>query len=75
MGYNLAIEYMASYEKPWMLDAFRHLNKTVLAPRGHALTEWLFLEVRLDSSKSHPVFDCYTASTHPAAVAVSPAMS
>lgn len=48
MGYNLAIEYMASYEKPWMLAAFRHLNKSVLAPNGHALTEWLFLEVHAE---------------------------
>lgn len=45
MGYNLAIEYMADYEKTWMLAAFRDLNKRVLAPNGRALTEWLFLEV------------------------------
>jgi hypothetical protein len=45
MGYNLAIEYMADYEKTWMLAAFRDLNKRVLAPHGRALTEWLFLEV------------------------------
>ena len=47
LGYNLAIEYMASYEKPWMLDAFRQLNREVLAPSGCGLQEWLFLEVRL----------------------------
>ena len=47
MGYNLAIEYMADYEKTWMLAAFRELNKRVLAPNGRALTEWLFLEVIL----------------------------
>ncbi len=47
MGYNLAIEYMADYEKTWMLAAFRELNKRVLAPNGRALTEWLFLEVRM----------------------------
>lgn len=49
MGYNLAIEYMASYEKPWMLHAFRDLNKRVLAPVGLALKEWLFLEVHTPS--------------------------
>ena len=38
MGYNLAIEYMADYEKTWMLAAFRDLNKRVLAPNGRALT-------------------------------------
>jgi hypothetical protein len=46
MGYNLAIEYLADYEKTWMLDSFRHLNATVLEPQGRGLTEWLFLEVR-----------------------------
>ena len=46
MGYNLAIEYMADYEKTWMLDAFRALNERVLAPAGRPLNEWVFLEVR-----------------------------
>ena len=45
MGYNLAIEYMADYEKTWMLDAFRTLNERVLAPQGRPLKEWVFLEV------------------------------
>jgi hypothetical protein len=44
MGYNLAIEYLADYEKTWMLDSFRHLDRTVIAPQGRQLTEWLFLE-------------------------------
>ena len=47
MGYNLAIEYLADYEKTWMLDAFRALNARVLAPAGRPLTEWVFLEVSL----------------------------
>ena len=47
MGYNLAIEYLADYEKTWMLDSFRHLNKTVLAPLGRPLSRWTFLEVRI----------------------------
>ena len=45
MGYNLAIEYLADYEKTWMLDSFRALNEDVLKPSGRPLTEWLFLEV------------------------------
>lgn len=47
MGYNLAIEYLADYEKTWMLDSFRFLDSTVIAPQGRRLTEWLFLEVRI----------------------------
>jgi hypothetical protein len=46
LGYNLAIEYLADYEKTWMLDSFRALDARVLAPAGRPLREWLFLEVR-----------------------------
>ena len=46
MGYNLAIEYLADYEKTWMLDSFRHLDRAVIEPQGRHLTQWLFLEVR-----------------------------
>jgi hypothetical protein len=45
MGYNLAIEYLADYEKTWMLDSFRALNARVLIPQQRSLSEWLFLEV------------------------------
>lgn len=45
LGYNLAIEYLADYEKTWMLDSFRHLNATTLEPQGRPLTQWHFLEV------------------------------
>ena len=45
MGYNLAIEYLADYEKTWMLDSFRSLNKRVLHAQNRPLMEWLFLEV------------------------------
>ncbi len=45
MGYNLAIEYLADYEKTWMLDSFRSLNQRVLQAQDRPLTEWLFLEV------------------------------
>jgi len=47
LGYNLAIEYLADYEKTWMLDSFRALDARVLAPAGRPLREWLFLEVRV----------------------------
>ncbi len=42
LGYNLAIEYLADYEKTWMLDSFRDLNERVL----HKDINWIFLEVR-----------------------------
>ena len=45
LGYNLAIEYLADYEKTWMLDSFKALNARVLAPAGRGMTEWMFLEV------------------------------
>ena len=45
MGYNLAIEYLADYEKTWMLDSFRAFNSRVLVQQGRPLSEWLFLEV------------------------------
>ena len=47
MGYNLAIEYLADYEKTWMLDSFRALNERVLVPQQRGLSQWLFLEVPL----------------------------
>lgn len=50
MGYNLAIEYLADYEKTWMLDSFRALNERVLVPQQRGLSEWLFLEVTNFSS-------------------------
>lgn len=45
MGYNLAVEYLADFEKTWMLDSFKELNARVLQPQQRALKEWLFLEV------------------------------
>ncbi len=50
MGYNLAIEYLADYEKTWMLDSFRSLNKTILKDQGRSLKEWIFLEVSSPSA-------------------------
>jgi hypothetical protein len=43
LGYNLAIEYLADYEKTWMLDSFRDLNQRVLKKD----IDWIFLEVGL----------------------------
>ncbi len=45
MGYNLAIEYLADFEKTWMLDSFKELDSRVLQPQQRPLKEWLFLEV------------------------------
>ena len=53
MGYNLAIEYLADYEKTWMLDSFRYLNSNVLVRAGRPLTEWVFLEVHAEGEAEH----------------------
>lgn len=53
MGYNLAIEYLADYEKTWMLDSFRSLNEAVLEPQGRPLKEWIFLEVHAEGEAEH----------------------
>lgn len=34
LGYNLAIEYLADYEKTWMLDSFRDLNSRIFSKAG-----------------------------------------
>jgi hypothetical protein len=67
LGYNLAIEYLADYEKTWMLDAFRELNARVLEPQGRPLTEWLFLEVHAEGEAEH------AALGHAAVAALVPA--
>lgn len=45
LGYNLSVEYVAAYEKTWMLEAFQRLNERVFAKEGKTL-DWVFLEVR-----------------------------
>jgi hypothetical protein len=67
LGYNLAIEYLADYEKTWMLDSFRALDAAVLAPAGRGLTHWLFLEVHAEGEAEH------AAIGHAAAAALVPA--
>lgn len=49
LGYNLAIEYLADYEKTWMLDSFRALD----AELGLGLKEWAFLEVHAEGEAEH----------------------
>jgi hypothetical protein len=45
MGYNLAIEYMADFEKRWMLESFRSMDQSFMAAQG-CKVDWVFLEVR-----------------------------
>eukprot|EP00877_Chromochloris_zofingiensis_P008465 jgi/Chrzof1/3872/Cz13g11260.t1 len=49
LGYNLAIEYLADYEKTWMLDSFRDLNARVL----NKDIDWVFLEVHAEGEAEH----------------------
>lgn len=49
LGYNLAIEYLADYEKTWMLDSFRDVNGRVL----HKNIDWIFLEVHAEGEAEH----------------------
>lgn len=44
LGYNLAIEYLADYEKRWMLESFRELDERFMQVQGCAV-DWLFLKV------------------------------
>ena len=44
LGYNLAIEYLADYEKRWMLQSFRQLASGAIQ-RDLA---WLFLEIHAE---------------------------
>ena len=56
MGYNLAIEYLADYEKTWMLDSFRDLNSRVM--KNDAI-DWLFLEVHAEGEAEHAAIGHY----------------
>ena len=59
LGYNLAIEYLADYEKTWMLDSFRDLSTRYMAAQGRNIN-WVFLEVhaegvyRVQKGRVHP---------------------
>lgn len=52
LGYNLAVEYLAAYEKTWMRDAFRALDARVLRDAGAAV-DWVFLEVHAVGEPLH----------------------
>ncbi|KAG2482514.1 hypothetical protein HYH03_018559 [Edaphochlamys debaryana] len=52
LGYNLAIEYLADYEKTWMLDSFRDLDARIFAPAGKKV-DWIFLEVHAEGEAEH----------------------
>jgi hypothetical protein len=44
LGYNLAVEYMAAYEKTWLLESFIKIDNNFLKAQGRE-QEWMFLEV------------------------------
>eukprot|EP00892_Ulva_mutabilis_P007960 jgi/Ulvmu1/5536/UM023_0072.1 len=52
LGYNLAIEYLADYEKRWMLDSFRDMHGRYMAAQG-VQPDWVFLEVHAEDEKEH----------------------
>ncbi|GLC44659.1 hypothetical protein PLESTB_001330700 [Pleodorina starrii] len=52
LGYNLAIEYLADYEKTWMLDSFRALDERIFAGLGKKI-DWIFLEVHAEGEAEH----------------------
>jgi len=52
LGYNLAVEYLAAYEKQWLLDSFRALDSSVLQGEGKAV-EWEFLEIHALGEPEH----------------------
>lgn len=52
LGYNLAIEFLADFEKRWMLDSFRDMHARYMASQG-VQPDWLFLEVHAEDEKEH----------------------
>lgn len=52
LGYNLAIEYLADYEKTWMLDSFRQLDSRIFQGLGKKV-DWIFLEVHAEGEAEH----------------------
>lgn len=61
LGYNLAIEYLADYEKTWMLDSFRAMLNDESAEMGALAkaglkkeqVDWVFLEVHAEGEAEH----------------------
>ncbi len=56
LGYNLAIEYLADYEKTWMLDSFRQLDERIFRGEGKKI-DWIFLEVHAEGEAGWVVWD------------------
>jgi len=52
LGYNLAVEYMAAYEKTWLLESFIKIDNNFLKAQGRE-QEWMFLEVHATGEPEH----------------------
>ncbi|GMH38085.1 hypothetical protein BSKO_05969 [Bryopsis sp. KO-2023] len=52
LGYNLAIEYLAQWEKGTMLESFQTLDKKIFSKAGLDV-EWTFLEVHAVDEVEH----------------------
>ncbi|KAK3271385.1 hypothetical protein CYMTET_20262 [Cymbomonas tetramitiformis] len=52
LGYNLAVEYLAAYEKTWLLDSFRSLDQRFLQQQKRDV-EWMFLEIHAIGEPEH----------------------
>lgn len=52
LGYNLAVEYLAAYEKTWLLESYQTLDRRFLAAQGKDV-DWLFLEVHAIGEPEH----------------------
>jgi len=52
LGYNLAVEYLAAYEKTWLLETFQKLDSRFLSEQGRKV-EWMFLEVHAVGEIEH----------------------
>jgi hypothetical protein len=46
------VEYLAAYEKTWLLESFHTLDRNVLAAQGKVV-DWLFLDVHATGEPEH----------------------
>lgn len=68
MGYNLAIEFLADFEKTWALDSFRKFDARVLCQDGRtSAVDYTFLKVHAEHECEH------AAIGHAAVVSLVPA--
>jgi hypothetical protein len=56
MGYNLAIEYLADFEKRWMLESFQKMDSEFMQAQG-CQVDWTFLEVCMQDQLMVSVYD------------------